>query len=222
MELERIWRGVAWNGTERDGTDVGKKLLDVGLLPGRILTFVFFIIMLVLSLADVRPGIAPAFAMDTLTEGELGDITAAAGIVVSSGNTLKMDITVNTLSMSNPSGDGWVIIRSDADGDAGIEFTSPLILSHQIAPGEDVVLDSATTDASTGLTIDDVYIPPDTTFIASASMPVVQPEVTVPNYMWIGVGSTSGTIAKTIGMCGFHSLEVQAFDLQQGYLWTHD
>lgn len=181
----------------------------------------FFIVVMGSLLFHAFPGTSPVFAMDTLTEGELGSITAAAGIVMSAGNTAHLDIKFNAIAQSNPSKDGWLIIKSDADGTPSVTGYDPAILAHTITPGEYLILDSATT-GGTGFTTNDVDIPANTTFVASSSLPVIQPDVTVPDYMFVGVGSTSGTMAKTFGMAGFKGVNIQAFDVQQGYLWAHE
>lgn len=172
------------------------------------------------SLPDRCPGIAPVFAMDTLTEGELSCITAASGIVASaSASDAHLKFTFNSLSISEPDEDEWLVIA----GYTGTAATTydPAIINHTIDSGELLILDCATTD-SDGLTVDDVYIPPDTTFIASDSLPIVQPDVTVPEYLFMGLGTTSGTIAKTIGMAKFIGVDIQAFDVNRGFLWAHE
>ncbi len=153
-------------------------------------------------------------AMDTLTLRELSAVTANAGITIAGGDTIAAESSFNSLNISDPDATGWIVIN-------GSGATSNATITNTIGEGEKIVLDFAKTPDGTTFTEHHVTIPADTVFL-TGSLPGVYPEIELPTTMTLGLGTSAGTVAKTIGVCQFINVTATAVAIERGYVWCPD
>jgi hypothetical protein len=158
-----------------------------------------------------------AMAMDAITSEALDGVSGQAGVTVAFCGASTTEINFSELSWGDPDGvggcadsAGWLII----DGDVTI--------TQEIASGETLVLDIATTGASTcAQCAGAISVPANTTFIV-VGLPNVATSVSIANTLDIGLGNTAGTIDGTLGTLQLEDLDVITGTANSLYIWAHN
>lgn len=179
----------------------------------------------VFSIMTVLSAVAPAIAMDTLTEDELGTVTGRAGFIMSTAGSITVQYTVRNIQL-NPTGDGlgWMVLQ----GYPLWTSRDSLTVTHTVKPGDRLALSEGTTGATEFVT-NGVHIPAETTFFAVESFPGLTGKTDMPGY--VGVYATAASYANTnvvpdnnhlFGAFFFgDKADLEIMDLHTGFVWAH-
>ncbi|MDY6905812.1 MAG: hypothetical protein SWH61_14135 [Thermodesulfobacteriota bacterium] len=152
--------------------------------------------------------------MDSISDADLGGITGQAGVTIAFGGNQTTEVTFDAVSWGDPDGmgganqtAGWVIF----DGTIGISVI--------IADGEMLTIDVATANGA-AYSVGNVTIADGTTFVA-IGLPSQTINVDTPSTLAIGLGTSAGSIAGTIGLLNLENLSVSPGTPDALYIYAH-
>jgi hypothetical protein len=157
-----------------------------------------------------------AMAMDAITSDAMDGVSGQAGVTIAFGSATTTRIDFSKLSWGDPDG----IAASACANSAGwLIIDGVITISQVIAAGQTLTLDVGTTGAAQCV-VGSVTIPTAKSFIA-VGLPTITTSITVPDTLNVGLGTTAGTIAGTLGILNLKGLDVATGTPSTLYIWAH-
>jgi len=149
-------------------------------------------------------------AMDALTSFALDDISGQTGVTIGFCGRFTVTMSYNNLSWGDPGGYatcgnsiGWLIFMPSSG-----TFT----VSTVVADGQSLAIDIGRTSNTTCDVCGaagSVMVPANKVFTA-VNFPTLSHTINVPATMYVGLGSTAGTVTGTVGVMTLYNLQMTA------------